>query len=500
MSVTKRVIAALLCISMFGWAWYVSKTEQPLTVKEEKVNPDSIVIWYTDDSLTDFMDAACVAFNEMYGVRVLPKLQSGDEYLEHINEASITDEGMPDLYVITNDMLERAYLGGLAQAVETNVVNENHFSPAALQAVTYRDRPVAYPFYFETSAMLYNRSYLYDMAKNRLMADESKEPDEDGSAEEEEMSEEEKQRIEEEAGLTDEEKIEKRIEESLPQTFDQLLEFANTYDAPMEVETVFKWDVKDIFYNYFFVGNYIDLGGKNGDDSSILDIYNMDAITALTLYQDMNQFFSFDYEDISYESVLQEFIEGKMVFTTATTDAIQTLENAKKDGTFKYDYGVMRMPKLSDNLTTRSMSVTNTVVINGYSNKKDKAASFAKFLTIFKANELYDKVGKISACNTVNYEDGNITEFVNEYADSVPVPKMMATSNYWLQAELTFSNIWAGKNVSEQLKQLSEQIKEQVTGMEISEDYIDMPKQEQDEIQYYDEEAEKEAAQEDEKE
>ena len=314
------------------------------------------------------------------------------------------------------------------------------------------------------------------------------------------MSEEEKQRIEEEAGLTDEEKIEKRIEESLPQTFDQLLEFANTYDAPMEVETVFKWDVKDIFYNYFFVGNYIDLGGKNGDDSSILDIYNMDAITALTLYQDMNQFFSFDYEDISYESVLQEFIEGKMVFTTATTDAIQTLENAKKDGTFKYDYGVMRMPKLSDNLTTRSMSVTNTVVINGYSNKKDKAASFAKFLTIFKANELYDKVGKISACNTVNYEDGNITEFVNEYADSVPVPKMMATSNYWLQAELTFSNIWAGKNVSEQLKQLSEQIKEQVTGMEISEDYIDMPKQEQDEIQYYDEEAEKEAAQEDEKE
>ena len=95
----------------------------------------------------------------------------------------------------------------------------------------------------------------------------------------------------------------------------------------------------------------------------------------------------------------------------------------------------------------------------------------------------------------MTYEDAAAQEFVNVYADSKPVPKMMATSNYWLQAEITFSNIWAGKNVSEQLKQLSEQIKEQVTGMDISEDYIDVPAEEKEEIQYYDEDAEREAAQ-----
>lgn len=493
MNVIKRVVAALVCFVIVGWAIYTAATATPAKLEEEVPSNDSLVIWYTDDSLSDFMEAACVAYNEMYSVRVVPKLQSGDEYLEQVNKASIEDDAMPDLYVITNDMLERAYLGGLAHIVDTDVVNQNHFSTAALQAVTYRGNPVAYPFYFETSAMLYNRTYLFNMAQNQIMAEDSTEPDEEQSAEEDEASEE----VEEnpEADMTPEERIEYRIQQSLPDTFDELMEFADTYDAPMEVETVFKWDVKDIFYNYFFVGNYINIGGENGDDPSVIDIYNMNTITALTLYQDLNQFFSFDYEDISYESVLREFIEGKMVFTTATSDAIKVLEQAKADGEFEYDYGVMRLPQLSDNLTTRSMSVTNTVVVNGYTEKKETAASFAKFLTIFKAPELYNMSGKLSACNTVTYDDAAAQEFVNVYADSKPVPKMMATSNYWLQAEITFSNVWAGKNVSEQLKQLSEQIKEQVTGMDISEDYIDLPAQDTEEIQYYDEDAEREAAQ-----
>ena len=158
MNLTKRVIAAAVCIVMALWALLTAKTMQPAILQEEKQSPDSLIVWYTDDSLTDYMEAASVAYNEMYGVRVLPRLQSGDEYLEHINEASILDDGMPDLYVITNDMLERAYLGGLAVKADNLVVNENHFSKAALEAVTYRDNPVAYPFYFETSAMLYNRS------------------------------------------------------------------------------------------------------------------------------------------------------------------------------------------------------------------------------------------------------------------------------------------------------------------------------------------------------
>ena len=58
--------------------------------------------------------------------------------------------------------------------------------------------------------------------------------------------------------IPEEAQLEERINAMIPSTIDDILSFADSYDAPEQVEAVFKWDVDDIFYNYFFVGNYID--------------------------------------------------------------------------------------------------------------------------------------------------------------------------------------------------------------------------------------------------
>ena len=493
MNIWKRVISMLLCVAMVAWVIVIGRTEVLTDVEAKEVkDKDGLVIWYADENLTDFINAACVSYNEMYGVRVVAKLQSGDEYLEQIYQASVEDDGMPDLYIISNDMLERAYLGGLATKVTAeDTVFDVDFPEAAKRAVTYKGNVVAYPLYYETSAFLYNRSYLYDMASNQLMADESVEPEEGEEIAEDVVA-------EDEIGLSTEEKVEKRLQASIPETFEALLEFANTCDAPAEVETIFKWDVNDVFYNYFFVGNYVNIGGESGDDSSQIDIYNMDAITALTVYQDLNQFFSFEYEDITYDSVIQDFIDGKIIFTTATSDVIKRLEQAKADGEFNFEYGVAPIPNLNDNLISKGMSVTSTVAVNGFSDKKDLANSFAKYLTVNRASDLYDMTGKLSACSTLTYDNDAMSAYFESYSDSIPVPKMMATSNYWLLAEIAFSNIWSGKNVNSEIKNLSEQLKGQVAGVDISEDYLDIPSEDEQEIEYFDEDAEREAAQDDE--
>ncbi len=99
------------------------------------------------------------------------------------------------------------------------------------------------------------------------------------------------------------------------------MNFADEYDAPETVEAVFKWDVSDIFYNYFFIGNYISVGGDAGDDPMNINLYNEFAIQCLKVYQQLNQFFSIDTNIVTYEGILEEFLEGKTVFTIATTDA-----------------------------------------------------------------------------------------------------------------------------------------------------------------------------------
>ena len=450
---------------------------------------------------------------------------------------------MPDLYVISNDALEKAYLAGLAVPVEPTVNMEETFIGKGLAAATYKDKLLGYPFYFETSSLLYNKTYLRDLAVAQLTqeqeeaaaqevqenvdsasgdttqsssdtgsADATQSSSDTGSADaaqssvgagdtqkaaESERSDTASDRsdsqtteeaVEEESPFT-EEQIEAKIAEYLPKTIEDIQTFGDMYDAPEQVESVFKWDVTDIFYNYFFIGNAINMGGENGWDTEQVDIYNLNAIQSMTAYQNLNNFFSIDTSAISYESTLNDFMQGKVVFTVATSDAVAALEQAKQDGTFVYEYGFVTTPSFKEEEPSSSLSVTNCVAINGYSTNQEVANDFARYLTCEYNEILYDRSGKVSAQKDMEYPYDALQVFAREYETSVPIPKMLETGNYWLKLEALFAEIWNGADANEELKTLSEQIKYQITGEQIEETYIEDTAEdsEEDEVEYLDE-------------
>ena len=494
MSITKRVMSVVLCTCMVAGCALFGKAPEVEAVPEEIVG-DSVVIWYADESMTDYISAMAVAFHEEYDIRVIPQLHSGLEYVESIYDASVNDEAAtPDLFIVSNETLEKAYLTGLADVITDpdSVVDTEHFPQAAINAVTYEDKLVGYPYYFETSVLLYNRSYIYEMAKNQLLAattDESAAGGGEVTIPDEQSTEE--ASTEEEVT---EEDIEAKIAELIPQTFEELLAFANEYDAPAAVDGVFKWDVSDIFYNYFFAGNYMNVGGPCSDSPEEVDIYNPEVIKAMQIYQSLNQFFSFEASDMKYASVIEEFMAGKMVYTTATSDIMRTLDAAKEEGTFTFEYGLVEIPDLNEELQTKNLSVTNTVVVNGFSDGKEDANKFASYLTSGEAFSLYEKTGKIPALTKAACRDDYTEVFYREYEDSVPAPKMMVTSNLWVQLEVTFAEVWNGAGVSKSLQSLSEMIMSQINGADYEEEYIEEPKEEEETVEYFDEEAEREAA------
>lgn len=433
---------------------------------------ENIVIWYTDDTLSDYLARAALQYYEENDVRVTPVLVSGLQYLEQISDAQLNQEGAPDLYIISNDTLEKAYLSGLAAQITdpAGIVNNQRFSEAALHAVTYEDKLLGYPLYFETSVFLYNETYLRDMSVKTI---ESEQDAAEGEAAMELVDAAESDTELEalvsanDAGQTEgltEEQIEQKETQLLPSTIDGILTFADAYDAPETVEAVFKWDVSDIFYNYFIVGDSISVGGEDGDDPTQIDIYNQRAVECMSLYQQLNQFFSIDTKAVTYDSVLQEFMDGKIVFTVATTDAIGKLEAAKRDGTFAYEYGMAPIPQVSDTLTSRSLSVTNAVVVNGFSEQGELANDFASYLVEHQDKDFYSITDKIAAKTDIAYDNPAVTAALQEYAASIPVPKMMQTSNFWAQLEIAFTQIWTGSDVDAVLSELDAGIKRQVSG------------------------------------
>lgn len=461
---------------------------------------NTVKIWYTDESLTDYLNSIAVTYNsEQEEVRVVPELVSGMEYLESISKASVEGKNYPDLYITTNDMLEKAHLAGLADEIrlEDGVLLDSYFPSTAVDSVTYLGEQIAYPLYFECSALLYNDTYLKQWARNTLEAEirseiaaaedgENKANQSTATKKPEEQSEEEKKAAEEAAKKAEEElaaqisaqvseeDVQAYVNEYFPTTYEKLLTFSNDYDAPEGVDTVFKWAVTDIFYNYFFIGDATNVGGKYGDDKEQIDIYNESAIQGLQDYQDLNHFFSISTDDVSYAGVIQEFIDGEIVLTIATSDSVKKLKEAEAEGNISFDYNFAMLPNIHEGVEARSMSVTDVIAVNGYSENQDIANAFALYLCTQDGVSLYDRTGKTSSLSEVDYPDevAYLNVFKSEYERSVPLPKMLETSNFWTELELLFASVWDGADANAGLKALSEQMKLQVTGTEVIEDPI----------------------------
>ena len=121
------------------------------------------------------------------------------------------------------------------------------------------------------------------------------------------------------------------------------------------------------------------------------------------------------------------------------------------------------------------MSVTECIVVNGYSEHPYEANAFAKYLCKDNSGDIYKMSGKLAAHYNVNYSDPNLDTFVDVYADSVPMPKTIETSNLWMELEIAFTKIWNGEDCNSTLKQVSENIMKQVTGKEYTEETIPDP-------------------------
>ena len=473
----------------------VGESSDSLFSRKETIN-----LWYTDDAMTDFLNSAAVAYTESQNAyRIEPTLIDATDYIQTLYDASVEGEDFPDVFIVSNDYLERLWLTGLASEIvdeehfgaassentdeeesessgddiqETDAAEDDtgadaedetektaaaddaadgtgtetdedaddaaaadtaaeaegssYFCEAALNAVTYQDMILGYPLSFEAAAFLYNEEYLQTMADT--------------------------------AGIS--------LKEAIPGTMMDVITLANSYDAPSNVSAVLKWDVSDIFYNYCFLGYYMSIGGETGDNTDVLRVYNQQLISCLQVYQQLNQFFSIDTSSDDYESVTQDFAEGEIVFTLATSDAVETITQYCEENGTELNYGVTSIPDLTSSLHSKTLSITNCMVINGYSANKEAAQAFIQYVIFENMDSFYSQTGKLPALEGIAFEDEHLEGFYEAYVDSAPITKLRSASNFWMLLENTFAQVWDGEDPNEQLRLLCEQLLIQMTGQD----------------------------------
>lgn len=443
------VFCVLLVFSQMVQAAASYRREQQLAQEAGELVDETkqLTLWYTDEKLNTYLVEAAAEFEQKHHVEVTLQLVTAVDYIEHINTASISDLGGPDLFITSSELLEKARLSGLA--VENDSFSkrelENSFPQKALDAASCGGKLMAYPFYFETCFLLYNKQYT----------------------------------------------------DNAPAAIDEILAYADNFEGGAgteNVESIFKWNVADIFYNFFFVSNYVNLGGPTGDNKAEVDLSAEEVVRCLEYYQSLNAFFAIDADEVTTEHVLQEFIDGKIVYTIAKTDAISKLDEAIASGQVYqvseeaaeggeaegeegaeeppvdvetddngYFYGIAQVPNLTEELQTKGLSVTNSVVVNAYSRERELAKDFAKYLTYDKVDSLYTMADKMPVKMGVSYANDEMNVLISQYENSVEVPKITDLSNYWIEMEIAFANIWRGNDVGTEIESVNQMIHAQLS-------------------------------------
>lgn len=474
MHIRKKFFSILLLLTITTLSLFGDLFPKYSIIEDDTIydTDTTLTIWYTDACLDEYLRNASVVYEQETGVRVVATYVSGLEYLEAIQKATIDDEMGPDLFVVESQSLEKAYLSGLCTKVKDpeNVLNNTYFPQTSLDAVTYSESKLGYPLLFEGSLFIYNRSFLEQMADSY---NESIAPAEDDGSGAVEVTINDNGEIVEPEEVPEPEYI--IADDLIPKSVVGIIDLALEFGLPEGVESYFKWAVSDVMYDYWFAGAYLNVGGETGDNRDNINIYNEQALYCLEVFKDFKEFFSMELDDYSTDDVLNEFIEGKTLFIVADTDAIHKLESAKKEGTFAYEYGVSSIGMLNSELKSQGLSITKLVAINGFSENKELAEDFASFVSTKYSENLYSKTNKFPCSYQATYQYPQMEDVVRTYENSVSLPKIVETSNYWVLVEMVYTKTWDGGNLNYLLQSLSSQIKKQIYGVFQEETYVETP-------------------------
>ena len=472
-SISIFLLLAITVVMLFGDSLGVLRRRG---IQNDEMDEDALILWYTDASYAEYVRDAAVSYEKKYGVKVIPTEVSDVDYLEQIQTSSTDGIKAADLFMLTGDQLEKAVLSGLAGQVRDpdKVLNSAFYTDASLRAVTYRDNMYGYPLSYETAFVIYNKTLMKEIAKSAILQGDPENTEGITLVVPEENSGEEAPA---ERELTEEEQlqVDAMAENILPTSVVGIMDFANQYSLPEGVEHYFLWDTEDVLYNYWFAGAYLNVGGENSDKSEEINLYNDQALYSLSVYQDFKNFFSMGDEELSYNEVIDGFFQRKYVFTVVGTDIVAKVQKAKEEETFKDEYSVLPLSMLNSTMNSKGLSVTTMVCVNGLGEDRLEAEKFADFMTNEYAPNLYARCEKMSAARLQEYPYPEMKQIEDYYEHTVSLPKMVETTNYYILAEMCFSNIWDGEDVNAELKSLAESVMRSVYGNEFTLENIQTP-------------------------
>ena len=156
----RRFISMMLIVTMLTvFAGCGNKDDRTQAAKKLNLSgPITVNVWYNDSAYESYLEFVARQFkksNEL--VTVKPIYIEADLYINYIYDESVRNNNACDIYFLTSEEMEKAYLSGLTSENDMypEVYNENVYGKAAMTACSYGGKLYGYPVSFNTSFLVW---------------------------------------------------------------------------------------------------------------------------------------------------------------------------------------------------------------------------------------------------------------------------------------------------------------------------------------------------------
>ena len=344
-----------------------------------------LTFWYTDDSMTGYFKSCAEKYYEKSGVAVDVVLKDSLGFVENVYQTSMDDAGYPDIYMIQNDSLGKAYLYGLAAENKDADAFGAGFAENAVTASSCGEKMYAYPLTFHTPVFVYRTDVF-------------------GEA---------------------------------PSDMEQILTMAQNDELGLVAGNLIEWDVADEYYDLPFVGSSFLF---SAEDMGTLSVTTDEALYGqeLAFFQGLAETVDLDTETITSGQVLDDISFGATLSAIIDSRDVGKITNAA--------YNVAPVPAMNETLAVRGGSYTELLVVNEFSDKGNAAADFAAYVTTECTDFLETQTGHISVrADAVTDEMSRI--IYGQYENSFSIPNTMDVEDFLRELRNKMTAVWNGAPV-----------------------------------------------------
>lgn len=358
-----------------------AETDVPDPVESAKENAyqsaaTDLTFWYEDATYTDFFEKAALDYYEDTGIKVAVQCRDALDYIGDIYDETMQDGSFPDVYLISGDNLEEAYLYGLVSVNEKGL-DEVNVAENARYAATYEDKLLGYPLSYNTCVLIYQTDYFA----------------------------------------------------AAPESLQSIIDYSNENEPAENVEYLLEWDVNDAFYDFPFISNSVIFEKTEPEVLNVIydeELYQKD----LGYFEEILESFSVDADKVSEERVIENFRNGRTLSAIIDTNSLYKLSG--------YGYSLMEIPNLNEELPAYSCAITDMLLVNDFSKEGERAADFAYFVTVTMADELHGLSGHYSVIPSGNPDWVEQVAY-DSYESAVPIPDSVDAKDFWVYLEETIS-------------------------------------------------------------